>query len=92
MNKDLLIAPMLPNTTRLDSYMTVLLDENVISHNDLHIVDLSRPHFPRPRIQVYQQKSKTVKKGKVTFQEYNKIHYNYLDAIKDFLRLRGNLE
>ena len=76
-----------------DHYIQILLDGNTILHRDLEITDLTNYNQigVRPRIQVYKRNNRTVRKHKVVTEEYNKIHYNYIEAIRDFLRLKGQV-
>lgn len=68
--------------------MSVLLDGFTVLIGDLEITDLSQPHG-RSKIQVYKRNHhKIANNGAVVVGEYNKIHYNYNEAIEDFLELK----
>ena len=73
-----------------DYYLMVLLHGNTIVYKDIEMTDLTPKNSSRLRIQVYKKSDRTLNKNKqFVNREYNKIHYNYNDAISDFMRLRG---
>lgn len=68
-------------------YLDILLSGNTISCQDLELHDLSKDE--RTLVQVYKKRHLfTDKKGKVNRVEYNVLHRNYIDAVKDYLRLK----
>lgn len=86
MNNSLLSVTRLPLE---DYYIQMLLEGNVVVYNDLEMSSLSGIS-ERIRIQVYKRRLRTKdRNGKDVVQEYNKIHYNYMDAVHDFLSLRN---
>ena len=74
-----------------DLYIQVLLTGNTISYKDLEITDLTdyRNPDPRPRVQVYKRKNRIMKNKAFVTEEYNRVFYNYVDAIRDFLRMKA---
>lgn len=76
------------NFSGQDVYVKVLLDGNTIVYNDIEMTDLSSNILPRSRIQVYKKRLRVSENGRYVNREYNKIHYNYLEAVQDFLRLK----
>jgi hypothetical protein len=71
-----------------DIYVRVLREGNTIVYNDLEMTDLSSNLIPRSRIQVYKKRLRVLENGKYVNREYNKIHYNYLEAVQDYLRIK----
>lgn len=76
------------NFTDEDMYIKVLIDGNTVVYGDLEMTDLSSSLLPRARIQVYKKKLRSVENGKFVSREYNKIHWNYVEAVRDFLRIK----
>lgn len=65
----------------------LLLAGHSVSYGDLEIHNLSKPD--RVLVQVFKKNhSVKNKKGEFLREEYNLIHRDYTDAIKDYIRLK----